>query len=227
MTKHIIPLLLASIGIVLADLPVLAGAALPADRTWKKSHVTVGDPIGVIAEYTIIATSDRHSPYSSRVLYAGKDGPKLVIRRETTFDGSPSAITSMSVKIESVGTNETLTIRVQGDQGTVSLGKSSASFVDDDGQPVPSEVKVAAARVLANGSADFQAALRALTEVGLESAREFRGTAFILRRLFFANLASGAFQDRTSPPTLVVDPFDASLHVPDAFDSAFGQAYSQ
>lgn len=220
----------ASIAVATAFALSFGFSSPAAARTWGKYHQTINLG-GVIAEYTIIATSDGASPLSKRILYKDDQGTLLVIRYDTPFttgtDGTISA-TSVQNSITILNTGEVLTISMPNStaQITCSVGTGSVSFTDQD--PISSSVRQAATAMLqADASQGFQTALRRFAVVSLAYSSDNLDLGSSLRGLFFPDIVVVAPQDYTTDPTDRIKNFDPNVNGPGTFDQQFGQAYYQ
>ena len=199
-----------------------AAASAGPDRRWGKFHqrVQLGDD-APIAEFTRIQTVDNRFPMFSRSLYEAESGALLVIR--SAID-SPDGAGSLSVLHTATG--EKLTAETRPDGGielvTVSIGDASISF--EDGEPFPAEARREGAALLGEASPTFSAALADLTVVGSRHSTEFTLVAFLLRELFFHDVAD-ALDDVGLPATAFDTEFDPLAVPPGAFELQFGEHY--
>jgi len=150
---------------------VLFPVATPAHaRVWYKRHQTrMGSQGQPLVQWTKISTVDGAQPFLTRVLYADRDGHRLVIRGTLNEDAGENVDT-----IQYVATGETLRFEAQ-DQATMvitagthqmDITRSEVEAYSPQGPTFPPDTRAEAA-VLFNGlSEGFRLALGTLARTG-------------------------------------------------------------
>ena len=194
------------------------------ERMWTAGHhnVTLG-PGEDVAEFTLIQTLDHAMPIYQTFLYQSVEGYQLIVRNKI-FSAAGDSI----LEFRQPNGSEFLTSSVSlTAQIVLTINGQSISF--PDGTNSFPAATVAAAKTLLNDntSQGFRVELRNLAMVGSYDSIALHAPAFILRELFFDDIASKvAVGDITKIPLQLIENFDPIQNPPGAFEIPFGSYYS-
>jgi hypothetical protein len=198
-----------------------SGFGLADERTWLKTHWTIGTvQEGQLAEFTDIMTLDQIQPYLSRFLYGDSTGNLLVIR----FSANTTDSTSRT-EYTFLGTGEKIAFDIAPPNVTLTRTNGpSITFVDAD--PIPPEVQSQAASVMEGASQSFKDALRGFAEVTSRYGARLLVAGILLTGVLYPDIdtpSTGSGEELTGK----VVGFDPDTTPPNAFEQQFGQAYYQ